>query len=51
MRHVGFCKRVLKGATMYVVRVGGTGDLVLSKPCRHCEKMCKKYGLTVYFSS
>ena len=51
MRKVGFCKRILKGATLYVVRINTNGELVMSKPCERCEKICKKYGVKVYYSS
>lgn len=31
------------GATVYVARIGATGQPVESKPCRRCERVLDKY--------
>lgn len=39
------------GSTVYVARVLKNGDLALSKPCRHCERLMRARGVKkVYYT-
>jgi hypothetical protein len=54
IRSLGDTQR-LRGATLIVVRIGGHGDLVNSKPCAACQRLLEKcqrqYGLHAFYHS
>ena len=35
----------VKGGTIYVARVGGTGEARMSKPCKNCQKALRRAGI------
>lgn len=35
----------VKGGTLYVARVGGTGEARMSKPCPRCQKALREAGI------
>lgn len=45
------CARLDWGATVIVVRLDANFELALSKPCRHCERALRRWGVKkVYYS-
>ena len=42
---LGIDRSVTKGATIYVVRIGKSGDLKLSKPCDMCRDVLQHVGI------
>jgi len=47
----GLDKDKIKGAILYVAGLSKGGNIVCSKPCRHCEQFLKKYPLkAIYYS-
>ena len=48
---LGLDRSVTRGADVYVVRVGRSGNLLLSKPCDMCEAALRHVGVRrVYYS-
>ena len=48
---LGLDRSVTQGADVYVVRVGSSGNLLLSKPCDMCEAALRHVGVRrVYYS-
>ena len=48
---LGLDRSITRGADVYVVRVGRSGNLLLSKPCDMCEAALRHVGVRrVYYS-
>jgi deoxycytidylate deaminase len=48
---LGLDRSVTQGSTIYVVRINGTGQLRMSKPCRMCQATLKHCGVSKVFYS
>ena len=48
---LGMAREKTTGATMYVARIGKTGELKMSKPCEMCQQVLAHVGVKkVYYS-
>lgn len=39
------CRKLDRGATVYVVRLRRSGGFALARPCRHCRKIMRNRGV------
>lgn len=39
-------KGLLKGATIIIYREDASGDMVLAKPCKSCQKLLNRFGIS-----
>ena len=46
---VGVEKETLEGATLYIAGRSKTGQPILSKPCRHCQRFLTQFSLKAIF--